>query len=581
MSKLTTFLLILLPLANFAQYNLLFEKSDTIKITHRSGGNELDSLDSYFTGNFSLTPGGAWNNPFGRYETDYLSVFNALQKPLHVPKRLKSHFTALPHLGFTYSFGSKGLQYVHADYQQTIRRNTNLNIHFDKNAYGNVKGMMRNTGFDNQAFQILLDHHGKHYEGLLYLNYIKSKRQLSGGITTDSLIDSYGLDFVPVRKEYAKSILKNVELGTQHAVNFNRDSLFRHGLVYKNQWSIAHREYFEEDYLPEIYNVINIDSNATRDQYQIAKINNGAGYFLKNNFIQVEALIQHSYWGYQNLARHRDTTEIVFQGNIGLNFSQFSVQNEMSINLVGAVGEWTEDLNIQFKQPNWQHGLHFASSSKLPTVFQRNYFANNQDWNLTNLKTMQQTSFKYEIASFSKRQWTGQVGWKNMKNTYLFLNDTWRNDTLTNLNLFTASVGGTLTWRSLNWQPRVFYTITPEAFDFIPQFDLRSKFFFNQKLFRAKRLDFIIGIDVRYQAGYRLLDYQSNLDLFVVPSQRQEHQPVVELSFFTGFKIDVFRFYFKFENIDYFWNPKTNLQQVGFPINPNVIRLGLTWDFFN
>jgi hypothetical protein len=580
-SKLIAFFLVLLPLTNLAQYNLLFQQTDTIKITHRSGGIAIDSLDNYYTGDISLTPGGAWNNPFGKYGADYLSIFNHLQKPLHLPKKLKSHFTALPHLGFIYSFGSKGLQYVHADYQQSFRNNTNLNIHFDKNAYGNIKGMMRNTGFDNQSFQVLLDHRSKYYEGLLYMHYIKSRRQLSGGIISDTLIDTFGLEFVPVRKDFANSEQKSFDFGTQHAINFNKDTLFRHGLVYKNRLSIENREFFEEGFLTGIYQNINLDSNSTRDQYQLAKINNAAGYFLKTNFLQAEALMQHSYWDYQNLARHRDTSEIEFQGNIGFRFSNFSLQNEITLNLVGAQGEWSETLKVQFKQPNWNHSLQFETNSKLPTVFQRSYFSNNQSWNLSNLKTMQQTGLKYDVANLSKWKLSSQIAWKNMKNTYFFMNDTWRNDTLTSINLFTVSIGADLKWRSFHLQPRLQYSMTPESFDFIPQYDLRAKLFFNKKLFKAKRLDFIIGVDVRYQAGYRLLAYQSNLDLFIIPTQRQEHKPVVELSFFTGFKIDVFRFYFKFENIDYFWNSKTNHQQAGFPINPSVIRLGLTWDFFN
>lgn len=581
MSKLLVFILILLPLTHYAQYNLLFDKSDTLTISHRSGGNGIDSLDTYFTGDFSLTPGGAWNNPFGKYGTDYLSVFNVLQKPVYLPSSLKSHFTALPHLGFVYSFGSKGLQYVHADYQQSFRKNTNLNIRFDKNAYGNVKGMMRNTGFDNQAFQVLIDHHGEHYDALFYLNYIKSKRQLSGGITTDSLIDTYGLEFVPVRKEYASSEQKSFELGTQHAINFNRDSLIRHGLVYKNRWTIDHREFFEEDYLPGIYSMINLDTNTTRDQYQLAKINNAGGYYLKTKSFKAEALIQHSYWDYQNLGRHRDTSEIEFQGNVGFTFSNFTVQNDISVNIVGAVGEWRESLKAELKQTNWIHALHFETSSQLPSVFQRTYFSNNQAWNLTDIKTMQQTGLNYQVANLSKWKLTAKLGWENRRNTYYFLNDTWRNDTLTDIHLFSGTIGAALKWKSWNWQPRFTYSIAPQSFNFIPQFDLRSKFFFNKKLFKAKRLDFIIGVDLRYQAGYRVLEYQSNLDLFILPSQQLSHEPGLELSIFTGFKIDVFRFYFKFENIDYFWNSKTNLQQAGYPINPNLIRLGLTWDFFN
>ena len=573
--------MVLLPLSNFAQYNLLFEQNDTLKYAYRSGGTGIDSLDNYFTGDFSLTPGGAWNNPFGRYGNEYLNVFNSLQKPLYQPNRLKSYFTALPHLGFVYSFGSKGLQYVHADYQQTFRKNTHLNIRFDKNAYGNVKGMMRNTGFDNQSFQFLLNHKSNYYEGLLYLNYIKSKRQLSGGITSDSLIETFGLEFVPVRKEFASSEQKSFELGSQHAINFNKDSSLRHGLIYKNRWTIENREFFENDFLAASYAVINLDSNSTRDQYQVAKISNSGGYFLKTKFIQAEALLQHAYWDYQNLGRHRDTTEIEFQGNIGFRFSNFSIQNEISLNLVGAIGEWSEDLKAVLKQTNWRHSLQFETNSKLPTVFQRSYFANNQSWNLTNLKTMQQTGINYQVVNLTKWQLNGQIGWKNMRNTYFFLDDTWRNDTLTNIQLFSASVGGTLKWKTLTLQPRITYSVAPESFDFIPQYDLRTKLFFNKKLFKAKRLDFIIGVDARYQAGYRLFDYQSNLDLFVISPQTQTHKPVVELSFFTGFKIDVFRFYFKFENIDYFWNSKTNLQQNGYPVNPNILRLGLTWDFFN
>ncbi len=581
MLKLIALILVLLPLTNFAQYNLLFEQSDTLKISQRSGGKEIDSLDTYFTGDFSLTPGGAWNNPFGNYGTDYLAIYRSFQKPLNLPNRLKSNFTALPHLGFIYSFGSKGLQYVHADYQQTFRKNTNLNIHFDKNAYGNVKGMMRNTGFDNQSFQLLADHRGVRYEGLYHLSYIKSKRQLSGGVTTDSLIGAYGLGFVPVRKEYASSEQKSFEVGTQHAINFNRDSLIRHGLMYKNRWTIDHREFYEEDYLPGIYTTINLDSNSTRDQYQLAKIRNAGGYYLSTNFLKAEALIQHAYWDYQNLGRHRDTSEIEFQGNIGVRFLNFSIQNEIAVNLVGAVGEWSEILKIQLKKSNWNHELQLETNSTLPTIFQRSYFSNNQAWNLTDLKTMQQTGVNYQVVNLSKWQLTAKLGWKNMKNTYYFLNDTWTNDTLTDIHLLSGTVGATLKWKALHWQPRLTYSHAPHSFDFIPQFDLRSRIFINKKLFKAQRLDFIIGVDLRYQAGYRLLDYQSNLDLFILPSQHQTHEPVVELSFFTGFKIDVFRFYFKFENIDYFWNSKTNLQQSGYPINPNIIRLGLTWDFFN
>jgi hypothetical protein len=78
-----------------------------------------------------------------------------------------------------------------------------------------------------------------------------------------------------------------------------------------------------------------------------------------------------------------------------------------------------------------------------------------------------------------------------------------------------------------------------------------------------------------------MLNYDVSLDLYRLPNSSIEHEAMFELDFFTAIQIDEFRFYFKFENIDYFWNKQTNLQQIGYPISPNLIRLGFTWDFFN
>jgi hypothetical protein len=98
------------PFVVMAQQNVLFIKQDTLKITNRTGGNAIDSLDWYHVGNFTLNPGGPANNPFGYSGSDYLNVTSIFQNQLQLPKKLKSTFTALPHLGFTYSFGSGSIR---------------------------------------------------------------------------------------------------------------------------------------------------------------------------------------------------------------------------------------------------------------------------------------------------------------------------------------------------------------------------------------------------------------------------------------------------------------------------------------
>lgn len=582
MLKIILFLTFLLPLAIHAQHNLLFLESDTVRITDRTGGTGIDSLDWYHAGNFTLNPGGPWNNPFGNYGSDYLNVLSGFQNHFRPATPLKSRFSALPHLGFMYSFGSKSLQYLHAEYQQAFRKNTHLNIQYNKNTVGLQKGFLRNNSFSNDDFQLLVDHESKRYAGLIYLNFLKSSRGLSDGITTDTMIERFGLEYTPVFKQNANSITRNFQAGSQHALNFSMDSMVRHGIIYKNHLSIRNRVFYEQDTIAGLYNAIYLDSFATADQYQLSRINNSGGYFFKSGKLTAEALIQHGYWRFQNLGYTRDTNEVELQINGKYTLGRLRISNAFAYNLAGARGEWKENLNLFFRQAKWDHSLDILWSQSLPDPFQRQYFANNHSWKIPNLETQGKNAVTYAFRNKSRFDLSGQLGWKQLQNTYFLIGDTWRNDTLPQINLFSASVRGTLQWKALYWQPQVIFSYFPDDFAYIPQFDLRSKLFINKKLFKAKKLDFIIGVDMRYQANYKLLSYNSGLDLYTLPTQPgQEHLAVFELDFFTGFQIDEFRFYIKVENIDYFWNPQTNLQQAGYPVSPNVIRIGLTWDFFN
>jgi hypothetical protein len=579
--KIFLYSIFLLPFVVFAQQNVLFLKQDTLNISTRTGGNTLDSVDWYHSGSFSLNPGGPLNNPFGNSGSNYLNVSTIFQSQLHLPKKLKSTFTALPHLGFAYSFGSGSLQYLNAEYQQSFKKNTHLNIVYNRSSITAGKGFMRNNSFANDAFQFLVDHQGKRYRNLIYFDFIKADRALNGGIRTDTLIALYGLDFTPVYKENARSINRNLQFGSQHLFALNNDSLVQHGLVYKNKWSIQNRILTEVDTIYGIYNQLNIDSTETRDQFQLARITNAGGYYLNTSKFKVEALIQHGYWRFQNLGVNRDTNEIELQGNLSFDLGKLQFQNDFSLNLAGALGEWSEKATASIKTEKIQQYFSFSVQSSLPSPFVRQYYANNHNWKLNPIETQGKTAFDYE-AHLPK--WANSsicLGFINLKNNYFYFDSVWRNDTLNSINLLSLNLRSHLKWKVFHWQPQVILNSSTANFGFLPQFDLRSKLFFNKRLFKAKKLDFILGVDLRYQANYKMLNYDVTLDLYRLPAQKVNHEAMFELDFFTGIQIDEFRFYFKFENIDYFWNKQTNLQQIGYPISPNLIRLGFTWDFFN
>jgi hypothetical protein len=58
-------------------------------------------------------------------------------------------------------------------------------------------------------------------------------------------------------------------------------------------------------------------------------------------------------------------------------------------------------------------------------------------------------------------------------------------------------------------------------------------------------------------------------------------ESMVNVGAFFGITINEFRMYARMSNIGYFWNNRLNQQLVGYPIQKNLIQLGITWDFFN
>jgi len=564
-----------------AQYNVLLSDRDTVKFTDRTGGTAIDSLDLYHAANQTLNPGGVWNHPFGTSGNSYTDVMRSLQTPISPVGLLQRQFAALPHLGFMYSFGSAGTQFVHMDYQQTFRKGSNLAIAYNRNV---STGFMRNSAFSADRFQLMFDHAGRKYTNLVYLHFNQAARALNGGMRTDTLIRDFGLEYTPVFKESAASRIRQFEFGSQHLLNLGNDSLRQHGIAYHNKWSLLNRVYNEQDTIFALYDTIYVDSLVTRDQYQHARIDNALGYFVKTGSMRAEALLNHGYWKFQNLATNRDTNEVEFQLKLLYKQKNWQISNAFRLNLLGAAGEFQENLYVSLRQGRLRHVLRAETGQSLPTPFQRQYLANNHSWKLENLKTQAKTGISYNLQAPQLSDLNVQLGWQQLKNTYFLIGDTWRNDTLKNLNVLSGQVGLTLKWRKLYWQPRVIVTMNPSGFAFAPQYDLRSRIFINKKLFKAQKLNFIIGVDVRYQGTYDLLAYDPTLDLYRLPGPNaaiMQYKSMFKLDFFTGFQIAEFRFYFRFENIDYFWNDQTNRTLTGYPITPNVIRLGLTWDFFN
>ncbi len=564
------FLLFLFGISSsFAQESALLHNSDTLTYAYRSGSSKIDSLDLIFANQSVILPGGAWFNPFGQLGNDYVQSILTTHQIFPEIKRLNPTFTALPHLGFMYTFGSFGTQILHAEYQQAFKKNRSLQIDYARTS---SNGAWRNSAFKNSQLRLLYRQDFKRHLQETYFYQQRFERGLNGGYEKDSLLPIAGLEFIPVNRNSAQSVLKQIQAGSSHYLALNSDSLVKHGILY-------HIEYRNQN---RVYTDVLNDTLNYRDQFQWAKISNRGGYFLRSQRFRIEGTLNHAYWRFQNAGANRDTTEIFVQGSLYLKVSkQLILKSMQQYYLVGASNQLISRNQLIFKNNKMQASFQLRYEQTLPEAFKRQYDGTVYAWKLNDLSLQQMLGADAQVDLKTKIPFRLKANWMNWNKRYVFESGTWTaNSVYSDANILQISARTDLAWKGFQLQPEA-NMIQAVGFSHVPQWDLRARAFWHKRMFAAKKFHFILGADARYRSNYVVMNYITELDLYDVNAMQGINQTLLRVDFFTGFEIDEFRLYLKVENLDYLWNDRQQLEQKNFPIAPQLIRIGVLWDFFN
>ena len=497
-------------------------------------------------------------------------------------------FSAIPHLGFAYSFGGQGSQFVRMDYSQAFSETVLFNLKYDRNV-GN--GFIENAGFTENNLRAQLQRNAQRYSLNFEASFQSFELAHSGGVvdagTTDTIISIFGLEFSPVNKSDASSTTKMGSVYLKNYFNFSSDSLNHFGLTTHHHYTITNREYLESFYdLHLIYDLVNGDSTNTRDQFNMARIRNAAGAYYSNRKSQfyLDALVEHGYWNFQNLADNVDTTEISFVTNARIKIKDFVLLNELRFNIIGAFNEWSDVASFKYSKGKLKARGGFQLKNQAPEPFQRSYFANN---------------FSYTLASIEKQTFMragGGLNWTvkdsvlnigvsgdftTLSSAYVFDGELWRNDSIGSYTFGSIKAKAELTLGKFGIQPTVVYSF--DANNYLPSFQMYSRLFFKGRLFEAKKLELLVGVDASYITKFNNRLYVPAMDafnMFQTPGIG-ETTAMFNLHAFASFGIDEFRFFVRYENIGYYWNSRINEELVGYPISSTRVRVGLSWDFFN
>lgn len=330
---------LILLLCLFFAYSIHSQEYDTIKFDYRTG-RDLDSVDFANASNVSSFVGGIMNTKNQYSVVNHLTNISGLNPFFHIVSYPKLKFSAIPHLGFSYSFGSQSIQFVHFDYQQMFGK-TLLNMNLNRSS---SNGVMRNSQFTLNDFSIQLNRKAKFYSFLLQTNQFTNDHKLNGGYSDLTYINDQGLSFVPVNYSQANATVKSFTFEIVNQFNFVKDSLTEKkvGLITKHSYSINSRVFNDLTQLSTYF----IDSTTTRDQFRYAETEQKGGLFYGGKNLKFDGLLGSKYWDYQNLGRHMDTTEISLYSDLSFQRDAFKFKNSLKKNFVGAFGEYNNEFVI-------------------------------------------------------------------------------------------------------------------------------------------------------------------------------------------------------------------------------------------
>jgi hypothetical protein len=539
----------------------------------------LDSIDLFVGINSSTISGGGWNTAENLLKSDWLRQFPGGQRFLSFDSWKNMKYAGLPHIGFAYSFGSQGTQYVRSEYQQNFGSNVMLNIDFDKKR---SNGQLRNANFDHNNIQLLFLKKGKLYSLELKGSFESSNVSQNGGLVTDTLSNDFPIAFIPVYKSSAQTRTERTRLFATNYFDFNKDSIVAIGLFTDHKLKIKKYEYTEVDTLYGIYPVVNNDSTRTYDQHQWSQIGNGAGVFFKNKNTLVKIGLEEEYWSFQNMGKFNDTIEIDLNANVYYSTRTTKISNFFVANVLGAQNEVVNDFKVSYLNRGIKYFGSALYENRLPEYYQRFAFGNNYLPPTSAINKQQLIDLKLGAGrSLGKHYAEIKYSFSSAKNNYWFVDSVWRNDTLSSLTFQSLNLRGDFKFGIFSLQPNYTFTMNDKNCQVIPAHQFQTRLFIKGGLFKAKKMIAYIGVDLAAFSSFSRIGYSSLTSTFQPQMLSASTKGWTNAHFFTGFQIDEFKFYIRMENLGYFWNDHNMETFIGYPLTATQLRLGITWDFFN
>ena len=569
-----------LPLMAVSQINDFCSSYDSLRSDYRIDGDmfELEQTSGFFDAAF-MTPG--QSSPFLS-----LAIFGSYGSKIHQfrPKHIRHVVSALPHIGFSYTFGLQGAQRLAFEYHQVFKGNWVLNAQIS-----NVKslGYFRNMELGKTDFEATVSKKSDRYGISITGRTSKLSRSWSGGVIDSSLLDVFAPLTVPVYKSDCNSELKYFYTEASGYMTLFDSERYKLGIAHKVNLNGENRVFAERDSLAGLYSAIYFDSTFTRDQYQIGRLENLSSIYFDNEYLTYSLGLSAKYWNYRNMNLFRDTMELNLVHDFHYQKKQLLFLHEASLNTIGASQTWSMNNEIHYDQKQWSFSIASVIGQKLPEIFQRFYSANNTSYSNTNLSLQDYTAHSAEVCY--------RVGSYDLSASYLLQSNNgiyfydksisnWSNQTALSSSIIQQLfLKSNFTRQKLRWHQKYILSLSSLEKFIIPVHQLQGSIMNSLGLFKAKKLKVTFGLSYRLNSKTNVIPIIENVGVYDLLNVSDEtiQNPIFNMGAMLGMEIETFRFYLKFSNMGYFWNSNTWQYIRGVYLPEPTFRVGLTWDFWN
>jgi len=515
----------------------------------------------------------------------------------------------------------------------TVNLNKYLNIGFDHEIIYS-RGFYNHNSNRNKLSTIFGNYQSPRYEAYLTAasNYMENFE--NGGITDDRYITNpllmsgglreYESINIPVAITDAKSIYRNkhlffnhkYHLGFERLVIKDKDSLAKDGLkdtlrTFVPVSSFIHTLYIDEgqkNYSSEstnssFYSNAFLDSTISNDTSALLQVRNVFGLALVEGFhdwaqFGLTAFIEHDFRRYTRILA--DTS-----ASVGLSVPYAMARHHLNLIWVGGelsrktgdllnftvdgkiclAGEYIGDFmlngNLESSFKLWNHKVALKAEGSItnnhPDYFLENYLSNHFRWT-NDFSNEFQTSLRGRLI-IPDLDIEAQACIDNLTNRIYFNTLAMPAQYLGNIQVMTLKIkdrlhAGIFNFdNSLVWQFSSNKDVLP-----LPDLSLYSDLYLKFKL--SKVLSTHIGVDCRYNTSYFAPSYMPALGQFY-------NQNTVEvgnypfMNAYGNFHLKRMRFFVMYSHVSRFFAQPNYFSAPHYPINPAIIKAGISWNFYD